>query len=62
MKNASKVMSVIAEEMQNQNEPAHKSAKPTSDTNTAEMEENFYQGYQGWLKSREKIAAFKNKK
>lgn len=26
------------------NEPAHKS---TSDTNTAEMEENFYQGYQG---------------
>ena len=26
------------------NEPAHKSA---SDTNTAEMEENFYQGYQG---------------
>lgn len=31
----------------NTNEPAHKSAKPTSDTNTAEMEENFYQGYQG---------------
>lgn len=47
MKNASKVTSVITEEIQNQNEPAHKSAKPTSDTNTAEMEENFYQGYQG---------------